>query len=31
MRGDQQASVHMPDCGGREDVPTKFSKWIEAT
>lgn len=30
MKGDQQASVHMPECG-REDAPTQFSKWFEDT
>lgn len=26
MRGDQQTSIHMPECGGREATPTEFSK-----
>lgn len=31
MRGDQQASVHVPECGGREYASIDFLKCTEAT
>lgn len=31
MKGDQQASLHMSECGGRKYNPTEFSECNEVT